>query len=346
MKIIDLRSDTVTKPSEAMRRAMYEAEVGDDVYGEDPTVRRLEETAAEILGKEAALFVTSGTQGNQAAILAQARGGEEIILEADSHIFMYEGAAHSAFAGVQTRLIRGVRGAMDPQEVARAIRTDDIHQPLTALICLENTHNRAGGTVIPSANMRDIYKVAKDRGVRVHLDGARLFNAVVAVNGKATDFTQYVDTVQVCFSKGLGAPCGSILAGDRETILRARHWRKRLGGGMRQAGVIAAPALLALTTMVERLVEDHDNAKYLAGELANMPGIEIDPNSVETNIVICNVRGTGMSELELLQRLKEEGVLAVDFGPELVRFVTHKDVSRADLETAVARIRKVLKGIA
>ncbi|HEU4964004.1 MAG TPA: GntG family PLP-dependent aldolase [Bacilli bacterium] len=341
---IDLRSDTVTKPTDEMRKAMYEAEVGDDVYGEDPTVNKLQEVAAEMLGKEAALFVTSGTQGNQLAVLAQARPGEEIILEADSHIFMYEAAAQSAFAGVQTRTLPGMRGQMNPDEVEKAIRTYNVHHPRTALICLENTHNRAGGTVLPVEHMRRMYEVAQKHEVPVHLDGARLFNAVVAIQGKATDFTQYVDTVQVCFSKGLGAPVGSILAGDKDTIHRAYLWRKRLGGGMRQAGVIAAPALLALTTMVDRLAEDQANAQTLARGLAEIDGIEIDLATVETNIVICNVKGTGMSELAFLEALEQEGVRAVDFGPDLVRFVTHKDVSEADIRTAIDRVARVARG--
>jgi len=341
---IDLRSDTVTRPTEEMRRAMYEAEVGDDVYGEDPTVNRLEELAAQMLGKEAALFVTSGTQGNQAAVLAQARSGEEILLEADSHLFMYEAAAHSAFAGVQTRTLAGKRGVMNPDEVRKMVRTDNIHHPRTSLICLENTHNRAGGTIVPVENMRAIHEIARESGARVHLDGARFFNAVVASGQRATHFTQYVDTIQVCFSKGLGAPVGSLLAGDKRTIAEARRWRKRLGGGMRQAGVIAAPCLIALTTMVDRLADDHANAIELAGALAEMKGIEIDLDSVQTNIVICNVKGTGLSELEFLERLEGSGVRAVDFGPELVRFVTHKDVSRSDIRTAIDKIAGVVRG--
>ncbi|PWK05117.1 low-specificity L-threonine aldolase [Tumebacillus permanentifrigoris] len=341
---IDLRSDTVTKPSEAMRQSMYNAEVGDDVYGEDPTVHRLEETAAEILGKEASLFVTSGTMGNQIAVLVQARSGEEILLEEQSHIFLYEAATHSAFAGVQTRTIKGVRGAMNPEDVRQAIRPVDIHQPRTSMICVENTHNKAGGAVVPAENMRAIYEIAREHSVAVHLDGARLFNTVVASGGKASDFTQYVDTVQVCFSKGLGAPIGSILAGDRETIERARIWRKRMGGGTRQVGVIAAPALLALTQNVERLAEDHANAKHLAEGLAQIKGMEINPDNVDTNIVIVDVRGLGISDLQLIEALKQAGILCGGFGPGLVRFVTHLDVTRADIDTALATLHKVVRG--
>lgn len=342
--IIDLRSDTVTKPSEAMRKAMYNAEVGDDVYGEDPTVQRLEQTAAELLGKEAGLFVTSGTMGNQIAVLVQARSGEEILLEDQSHIFLYEAATHSAFAGVQTRTIKGVRGAMNPEDVRQAIRPVDIHQPRTAMICVENTHNKAGGALVPADNMRAIYEIARPHDVAVHLDGARLFNAVVASGGKASDFTQYVDTVQVCFSKGLGAPIGSLLAGDQETIDRARIWRKRMGGGTRQVGVIAAPALLALTENVERLADDHANARHLAEGLAAIKGMEINPAEVDTNIVIVNVQGLGISDQQLIEDLKLAGILCGGFGPGLVRFVTHLDVSRADIDTALAKINAVVRG--
>ena len=261
---IDLRG-TVTKPWNDA--AMAEAGVGDDVYGEDPTVNRLEECAAEILGKEAALFVTSGTQGNQIAILCHAGPGDEIILEADSHIFQYEAGAASALAGVQLRPLRGIRGKMDPEEVERAIRDSDIHFPRTALICLENTHNRAGGAVLPTDHMAALREVADRHGIPVHLDGARLFNAAVALGVEAREIARFADSVSVCLSTGLGAPVGSLLAGPKSLIDEARRWRKRLGGGMRQAGVIAAPALLALTkwwTGWRRI----RNAKRLACALA------------------------------------------------------------------------------
>lgn len=346
MKKIDLRSDTVTQPTEAMRKAMANAELGDDVYGEDPTVNRLEELAADKLGKEAALFVTSGTQGNQVAVLTHARSGEEIILEAESHIFYYEAAAASALAGVQTRTLPGVRGAMQPKAVEQAIRGVNIHFPRTALICLENTHNRAGGAILPLENMQAIHEVARRKQVPVHLDGARVFNAAVALGVDVREITQHADTVQACLSKGLGAPVGTILAGSRDFIETARQWRKRLGGGMRQAGVIAAPAILALTEMVDRLAEDHANAKRLAGALAEIKGIQADFDSVETNIVIADISGTGRSALELLDLFAKEGVLAVDFGDTLVRFVTHKDVTAADIEEAIVRINRVIQGVA
>jgi threonine aldolase len=343
VKRIDLRSDTVTKPTEAMRRAMYEAEVGDDVYGEDPTVNRLEELAADILGKEAALFVTSGTQGNQVAILAHTRPGEEIILEAESHIFYYEAAAASAFAGVQTRTIPGKRGAMDPSDVAKAVRKKDIHQPRTAMIAIENTHNRAGGTVVPVSNMQAIFKIGQEANVPVHLDGARLFHAALATGQDVKTFTKYVDSVQICLSKGLGAPVGSLLAGTKEFIERAREWRKRLGGGLRQAGVIAAPGILALTEMVDRLAEDHEAAKTLAHALANMKGLTVDLQTVETNIVIVDVSETGKTAEEFLALLEREGVLGVSFGENRVRFVTHKDVDSNDIRVAIERIHRVVQ---
>lgn len=227
--MIDLRSDTITRPTEEMRRAMYEAEVGDDVFGEDPTVRKLEEKAAEILGKEAALFVTSGTQGNQIAVLTHCQPGNEVLLEEDAHIFYYEGGAISAFAGVQTRTIKGYRGQINPHDLKKAIRGDDIHFPETGLICIENTHNRAGGAIVPIENMCEIHQIATDFNIPVHLDGARLFNASAELEMPVSTFTQHTTTVQICLSKGLGAPAGSIIAGDQDFIKRARKWRKRLG---------------------------------------------------------------------------------------------------------------------
>lgn len=335
----DLRSDTVTKPTEEMRKAAYEAEVGDDVYGEDPSINKLEETAAEVLGKEAALFVTSGTQGNQIAILTHCRPGNEIILEAESHIFYYESGASSAFAGVQTRTLNGIRGAMNPSEVEYAIRGEDQHYPETGLICLENTHNRAGGAVIPIDNMKEIYSIAKTNNIPVHIDGARLFNAAAALNLPASEMANHCDTVQVCLSKGLGAPVGSILAGSREFIAAARKWRKRLGGGLRQAGIIAAPGIVALTNMRERLAEDHENAQYLAQQLGQIKGIEI-VNQVDTNIIVADVKNLKMNSSEFVEKLKAEGVLSGTFGPSYVRFVTHYDVTKKQLEDAVKAIHR------
>jgi threonine aldolase len=329
--MIDLRSDTVTKPTEEMRKAAYSAEVGDDVYGEDPTVNKLEETAAKILGKEEALFVTSGTQGNQIAVLTHCRPGNEIILEAESHIFYYESGAVAALAGVQTRTIKGERGVMSPILVEDAIRGDDQHFPETGLICLENTHNRAGGAIIPLDNMRAIFEIAQNNKIPVHIDGARLFNAAAASQRSVSEFTQYCDTVQICLSKGLGAPVGSILAGNREFIAKARKWRKRLGGGLRQVGMIAAPGLVALNSMRDRLVEDHENALVLANGLADISGIKL-VNQVDTNIVVVDISGLNLNENAFVEKLKNKGILTGTFGPNLVRFVTHFNVTSSDIK--------------
>lgn len=340
--MIDLRSDTVTKPTEEMRKAMYAAEVGDDVYKEDPTVRELEETAAEILGKEAALFVTSGTQGNQIAVLTHCRPGQELLLEEESHIFYYESGAVAALAGVQTRTIPGNRGAMDPKDVFNAIRTEDIHFPETGLICLENTHNRAGGAVIPVANMAEIYNIAKANKIPVHLDGARLFNAAAAAGVDVKEFAKSTDTVQICLSKGLGAPIGSIIAGSSDFINVARKWRKRLGGGMRQAGVIAAPGMIALTKMKDRLGEDQWNARVLAEAIEAIPGIKL-ARQPETNIVVADVADLNITSDVFVERLRSEGVIAGTFGPTYVRFVTHYDVTEDQIQQAIDSILRAAK---
>ncbi|WP_226674854.1 low-specificity L-threonine aldolase [Rossellomorea aquimaris] len=337
--MIDLRSDTVTKPTEEMRRAAYEAEVGDDVYGEDPTVLKLEKEAARILGKEEALFVTSGTQGNQIAVLTHTRPGNEILLETNSHIFYYESGAVAALAGVQTRTIEGINGEMDPKEIEAAIRTEDQHFPETGLICLENSHNRAGGAIVSPENMKAIHAIARKHSIPVHVDGARLFNAVASSGRDVREFTDHCDTVQICLSKGLGAPIGSIIAGDHDFIRQARKWRKRLGGGLRQTGIIAAPGLVALTKMRERLVEDHDKAKLLQETLQSCNGIEVI-NEVDTNIVVVDVSGTGMTSEQFVEGLKKKGILAVTFGPTLVRFTTHFDVSMDDMEKVSLRLRE------
>lgn len=332
--MIDLRSDTVTKPTEEMRRAMLQAEVGDDVYSEDPTVNHLESLAAEILGKEAALFVTSGTQGNQIAVLTHCTKGQEVILEKDAHIYYYEGAAISAFAGVQPRTLAGVSGAMNPLDVEAAIRPEDIHFPETGLICLENTHNRAGGAVVPISNMASIYEVAKKHQIPVHLDGARLFNAAVASNRKPSEFAEYTSSVQICLSKGLGSPVGSIIAGDQAFIDRARKWRKRLGGGLRQAGILAAPGIISLTKMVERLAEDHEKAKRLADAIENMSKFKVT-NSVDTNMLIVDISGTGLISDQFVSELEKKGVRSVTVSPTAIRLTTHYDVSFSDIDQAI-----------
>ena len=340
--MIDLRSDIITKPTKEMREAMFLAEVGDDVYKEDPTVLKLEEKAAEMLGKEAALFVTSGTQGNQLAVLAHCRPSQEVIVEEDSHIVCYEGAAMSALAGVQPRPLKGNRGAIDPEMLELAIRPKDIHFPVTGLICLENTHNRAGGAVVPLENMEKIFRVASRHQVPVHLDGARLFNAAIATNTPISAFASYTTSVQVCLSKGLGAPIGSILAGDKDFIEEARIWRKRLGGGWRQAGVLAAPGLVAITSMVERLAEDHENAELLADGLATIDGIELVTNP-ETNIVLINMENSRHNAATLIEELKERNILATAFGPHTVRFTTNYHITKEDINVCLHVINQIMK---
>ncbi|PKR77228.1 low-specificity L-threonine aldolase [Halalkalibacillus sediminis] len=337
--MIDLRSDTVTKPTQAMRDAGYHAEVGDDVYVEDPTVNMLEKKAAEILGKEDALFVTSGVQGNQIAVLTHCDKGNEIILEEDSHVFYYEGAAISAFAGVQPRTIRGEHGAMDPTEVEAAIRPEDVHLPETGMICVENTHNRSGGAVVPLETMKQTYEVAKKHGIPLHLDGARLFNAVAATGISAKEYAAQTDTVQICLSKGLGAPVGSIIAGTVSFIQQARKWRKRLGGGLRQVGVIAAPAYIALSEMTERLNEDHANAKLLAKGIQEA-GFKV-ANPVDTNIILMDIEDENVDAVGMIERLESFEIKAVAFGPNLIRFVTHYDVSTNDIEKTIMVLKEI-----
>jgi len=343
MKRIDLRSDTVTTPTPEMRRAMYEAEVGDDDYGEDPTVNRLQEEAAALFGKEAALFVTSGTQANQVAVLTHTRRGEEVICEAESHIFYYEAGGISALSGCQPRTIAGVRGAMDPEAVREAIRAKDHHFPRTALVCLENTHNRAGGCILPQENVEAVAAVAHAAGIPVHLDGARIFNAAVATGRSAAELAAPVDSIMFCLSKGLSAPAGSVLLGTREFIEEARCYRKRLRGGLRQAGILAAAGLVGLHSMVDRLAEDHENARRLARGLSEIDGLRVDMETVQTNMVMCDLVDPRWDAPAFASALREAGVLANDFGPRRVRFVTHKDVSAADVDEALARIARIMK---
>lgn len=338
--MIDLRSDTVTLPTEEMRKAMFEAELGDDVYGEDPTVNRLQEMAAEMMGKDAALFVPSGTMGNQVAVLTHTEPGSEVILEADSHIYYYESAAASVFAGVQPRPLAGKRGVLSAELVEWAIRQDDIHLPPTSLICLENTHNRAGGTIVPLEDMQKVYAVACKHNLPIHLDGARIFNASVASGVPVKDFTACTTSVQFCFSKGLSAPVGSIIAGPRDFIEQARRWRKRLGGGMRQAGIIAAAGIVALETMIDRLADDHANARFLADALALMRGLDFNPEDVDTNIVI--VKPVNMSVRQLGNELEKRGILTVVMEPDRVRLTTNKDVDRSDIEKTITVFREIL----
>jgi threonine aldolase len=342
--IIDLRSDTVTVPSEGMRRAMAEAEVGDDVYGEDPTVRRLEQIAAERTGKDAAVYVPSGSMSNLCAVLAQCERGDEVILGSESHILHHEMNSAAAIGGVQLRQVpNDAAGRIDPDDVRRVVRKAAAASPRTSLLCLENTHNRCSGGYLDAEDTRALAGVAHEHGLRVHIDGARIFNAALAARTTVAELAAPADTVGFCLSKGLGAPVGSVLCGDEETIFRARRARKMLGGGMRQAGVIAAAGVYALEHMVDRLADDHANAKALARGLAGLPTVTLDPASIETNIVIFDVAGDWRG---FVASLKDAGVLASVMGPGRVRMVTHYGIERADIDDALDRARHAASALA
>ncbi|HMF47423.1 MAG TPA: GntG family PLP-dependent aldolase [Candidatus Saccharimonadales bacterium] len=341
-KVIDLRSDTVTKPSPAMRRAMADAEVGDDVYLEDPTVNRLQARATEVFGREAGLFVPSGSMGNLTCIMAQTERGQEVICEAAGHIYNYEMASMSALGGVLPRVIPTTDGIMTWEQIAPAIREKAYYRPQTSLVALENTHNMAGGTVYPTRLTQAICSRAHDAGLKVHLDGARVFNAAVCLGEKVAEVTKGFDSVQFCFSKGLGAPVGSMIVGSKDFIERCRVIRKMLGGGMRQAGVLAAAALVALEEGPKRLHLDHENAKLLAQGLANIPRIRIQAEKVQTNIVLYDVSETGMTSTEFLKRVGERNVLGGPVDARRVRMVTHLDGDRADIEQALRIIGEVV----
>ena len=338
--VVDLRSDTLTLPTAAMREAMARAEVGDDVWEEDPTVRRLEEQAARRTGKEAALLVSSGTQGNLTSVLAQTRPGQEIILDADSHIFNYEGASSAMFGGVQTLALATERGFLTPAQVREHIRPSNIHIPTTGLVCLENTHNRHGGTCSTPEEIEAVAAAAHAGGVPVHLDGARIFNAAVALRRPVSDFARPVDSLTFCLSKGLAAPVGSLVCGSRDFIARARRVRKSLGGGMRQVGVLAAAGLVALDTMVDRLAEDHAHARRLAEGLAALPRVQIDLAKVQTNIVIFHLDRTGGAG-ELVTGSLARKVKIHQIGPSSIRCVTHKDVDGDDVGRALEAFREI-----
>ena len=345
MRYIDLRSDTVTRPTPEMRTAMYEAEVGDDVYNEDPTVSRLEELAAEMLGKEAGLFVTSGTMGNIISVMSHVQRGDEILLEAQSHIYWYEVGGLAALAQAIPVLVEGRRfQILDPADVEAAIRGPNIHYPTPRLMCLENTHNRGGGTITSPGRMEQLYEVAKAHGMAVHLDGARLFNAAVGLGIDVKQLTKHTDSVQACLSKGLCAPVGSVVVGPKDWIARARKYRKMVGGGMRQAGVIAAAGIVALTRMVSRLAEDHEKARMLANGLAGIKGISIDLESVQTNIVSYDIAKTGMDGATYTKRLAENGVKCGAQTAARIRMVCHNDVSFDDVKQTIKTVDKVVNG--
>lgn len=341
--VIDLRSDTVTRPTPEMRRSMAEAEVGDDVYGEDPTVNRLEQRAAEIFGREAAIFVPSGTMGNQIAIKIHTRHGQEVICEERAHIFDYEMAMLAAFSGCIARPVRGEEGILTWEKIKQAIRPKIYYLAQTGLVSLENTHNMAGGTVYPPEVADAICDGAHDAGLPVHLDGARVFNAAAALGKPVAEIARKFDSVMFCLSKGLGAPVGSLLVGSQKFIEQARACRKALGGGMRQAGILAAAGLIALEKMPARLADDHANARFLAAGLAKINGIRVDPKTVQTNIVVFELDGTLMDSGEMSRRLAERNVLANGIGPHAMRMVTHMDLNRAACERALYVVKEVCR---
>jgi threonine aldolase len=341
MRVIDLRSDTITHPTSEMRKAMFEAEVGDDVYGEDPTVNRLEATAAEMMGKEAAVFTTSGSQSNLIAVLTHTRHGDEVIVGDEAHILWYEVGGAATLGGVILRTVpNDSSGRLSLDDIDRTIRGKDIHYPETTLLCLENTHNRCGGTVLTPDYTDEVCNLAHKRGLKVYLDGARIFNAAVALGVPACALAQNVDSVAVCLSKGLSAPVGSLLCGSKDFVKRARRFRKMLGGGMRQAGVIAAAGIVALETMVDRLAEDHANARRLARGLASIKGITLAQDDIPTNIVMFHL-SPELSVVEFMEGLDRVGVKIGlrDGGP--FRAVTHCMVSSSDIDEALARIEAV-----
>lgn len=341
MHKIDLRSDTVTKPTPAMREAMAQAEVGDDVYGEDPTVNRLEAMAAEMLGKEAAVFVPSGVMGNQLALRLHTRPGDEVIVDSTSHLIRYEGGSASSLSGVQLVCVPGNRGRLSPESVEAAIRPKGLHNPPTTLVCLEQTHNVGGGSIYSLKVIHQIAEVARTHGLSLHLDGARLFNAVISTGVAAADYARPFDTVSFCLSKGLGAPVGSMVVSDAARVQTLRRLRKVFGGGMRQVGILAAAGVYALEHHIARLAEDHVNAHYLATLLEDIPGVVVDVKTVETNMVMFQVPHSSKTTDTLLADCREAGVLLNAMGDRAFRVVTHLDVNHEDMVAAGRIFRQV-----
>jgi len=336
MRVVDLRSDTVTKPSKEMLEAILNAELGDDVYREDPTVNKLEEMAARKMGKEAALLVTSGTQGNLIGLMTNTNRGEEVILEAESHIYYYEVGSIAAVANLLAKPIQGKMGVLDPVDVENAVRPRNIHMPVTSLVCIENTHNRAGGTIWRPEQIKAVSDVARDRGLRIHMDGARIFNSAIAQGIDVKKMTQHVDSVMFCLSKGLACPVGSLLCGTEEFIERARKYRKMFGGGMRQAGIIAAPGIVALEKMIDRLEEDHKNARMLAEGLKDL-NFRIDMRRVQTNIVIFEVDNGE----KFISKISRYGIKASNFGRNKVRMVTHYGIEKKDIKYVLETLEAI-----
>jgi threonine aldolase len=345
-KFIDLRSDTVTLPTEEMLEAMRHAELGDDVFREDPTVNRLEEMAAERMGKEAALLVTSGTQANLVSLMSNTKRGELVILEAEAHMYWYEVGGISEIAGLLPWPLKSPFGALDPKAVEAAIRPRNIHFPEPSLVCVENTHNRHGGTVITPKQLQAVSTIAKAHGLKLYMDGARIFNAAVALKVNVQELTRHVDNLMFCLSKGLSCPVGSLVVGTCEFIDRARKVRKVLGGGMRQAGIIAAPGIVALEKMIDRLKEDHVNARRLAEGIAKITGIAVDMERVQTNMVLFDISGLGVADDVFLSKLREKGVFALTIAQNKVRLVTHRGIEKEHIAKAVAAIANVADELA
>jgi len=339
--MIDLRSDTVTRPTPPMRKAMARAEVGDDVFGEDPSVNQLQNKVATLIGKEAGLFVASGTMANQVSIKSHTDPGDEIIIEAGSHIFHYESGAPSFLSGVQLNPIIGKLGVVTSEQIEPVIRPKNMHHAPTRLIWIENTHNRAGGTVFPIEEIHNIRKLADKHALSMHLDGARLWNAHVATGIPLNEYARDFNSVSVCFSKGLGAPVGSMILGSGEFVRKARRIRKIFGGGMRQAGIIAAGALYAVEHHISRMKQDHEHARLLAENLFNLPGVSVNLDSVQTNIVYFDVSKTGKTGKAIEQQLFENGVQMIAVGPARLRAVTHLDVTREHIQQVIAVLEKI-----
>jgi len=343
LRVVDLRSDTVTLPTEEMLEAIKNAKLGDDSRGkEDPTVNRLEEMAAEKMGKKSALLVTSGTQANLVSLLSQTERGDAVILEAQSHIYLNELGGMAAIGGLMARPIKGKYGVLDPKDVEEALKIKGSLTPKTALICIENTHNRAGGTVWTPKQIKDISDIAKAHNIPLYLDGSRIFNAAVALNVDVKELTKYVDSLMFCLSKGLSCPIGSLVVGSEEFIKKAKKIRRMLGGGMRQAGIIAAPGIIALEKMIDRLKEDHDNARILAKALTKIDGISLDLKAVQTNIVFIDVSGLGVNSSRFAEKVAEQGVKVMPIGDTLVRMVTHRGIEREDIEYAIGVIENAV----